>query len=270
MRSTKKFTGGSMGLVLSAAMIAALAGGSLAGEPETNDGGQKVHLGGPKVENGGKPERGEHTREHPRLMEYMAAIRSLRQSKDESLAISAEQRASIGEAVRAHRAAMAAFIEEHKDEIAELRVQAGMPAREEAGERRQGGQRGANRPQRENEMGQPGEDGMEGEPKDDGTQRNEGRPARAQAPTPEQQEARDRLRELMEQGPDEGAVVRSIEAALSGEQVKAVRDAIESNRERRRGEGVQERRQRGPEQTDRVRGQRPAARGEKKKDASDD
>jgi len=287
MRSKKR----SMGLVCSAAALSLVAGTALSGEPDQKDGSQGVTLGGPKVDDGGKPDQGtnkegerrertrdregDRAREAPRMVEYMAAVRTLRQA-DASLAITAEQRETIGGVVRAHRAAMAEFMAEHKEEIEDLRAQAGLPERErpgirgerdgrgEGGERRERPDRArrGDRPQPENEMSEPGEGGHSG---DDSTMGHEGDKgngqARPHAPTKQQMEARESLRKLMEKGPDEGAAVRSIEAALSPEQVKTVRTSIQETR-KRRAESTAERRERGPQETDRVRqerrGDRPA------------
>ncbi|MEM9374510.1 MAG: hypothetical protein AAGA55_12785 [Planctomycetota bacterium] len=255
---------------LAAGLIATLSGGALALSPQNTNKSdtQQVNLGGPKVENAGSPEQGtqgQAEREGPRLMEYMMGVRSLRNAGGE-LTITAEQREAIGNIVREHRTAMAAFLEENKEEIDELRKQAGLPERDDRSglQRRgqRGGQRGAERPQPENEMDQPGQTGRSD---DDSTTGRQGR-ARPEPPTPEQQEARDLLRELMAKGPDESAAVKAIESLLSADQIESVHAAITENKERRQ-EGARDRRQRGPQNSDRVRGQRQ--RTSDKQDTSD-
>ncbi len=267
--------------LLAAGLIAALAGGALAFAPgeKEESGTQQVNLGGPKVEQGGAPEEKRAEREGPRLVEFMAAARSLRRSGEE-LGITPEQREAIGAAVREHRAAMAEFIAEHREEIDELRAQAGLPERDQragllgrrAGERdgQRGGARGRDGDrdrgaEPENEMGQPGD--AEGS-RDSSTVGGRGGRG-AQPPTPEQIEAIDRLRELMATGPDESAVIEKIRGALSAEQNGAIDRAIVENRERRQKEGTRERRQRGPQGTDRERGQRSQTRRQKQEDDSD-
>lgn len=261
---------------MAAGLIATLAGGALALGPEgaKKTETQQVNLGGPQVENAGAPDKERAEREGPRLMEYMAATRSLRQAGAD-LQITAEQREIIGAAVREHRAAMAEFTALNKDVIQALRAQAGIPEREERGglgdrrgeerEGQRGGQRrGPRNGQAENEMDQPGKTGQS---TDDGT--TEGRGRAVQAPTPEQVEARDLLRELMATGPDEQAVVEKIQSVLTVDQNLAIESAIIENRERRKTEGARERRQRGPETTDRVRGQRAGRRGQQEEVESD-
>lgn len=281
----KRTTMNTRGL-LAAGLIATLAGGAIAMEPDSNkeSGTQEVNLGGPQVEDAGQPEQ-KAEREGPRLMEFMAAARSLRQS-GKDLQFTAEQREVIGAAMRDHRAAMAEFMAEHKEEIDELREQAGLPERGQRGglgDRRGGdreGQRGQRRgpkdgqPQPENEMSEPGESGGTS---DDGATGGSGGQG-FQPPTPEQVEAMDRLRELMAKGPDESAVVKKIQGVLTAEQNEAIDAAIIENRQRRQNETVQERRQRGPQTSDRVRGQRErrgerqrrGQRGEKQGKESDD
>lgn len=241
------------GLAASAAAIVIFSGGVMAIGPEN---AEKNVLKGPRVQQTGSPERGGEGRaqraeqdRQPRLMAFMMAIRSL-QRADESLHLTEAQQQQLKTISDEHKAEMAVFMEANKEEIQELRQQAGLPEQDRSQQQeRQRGQRGE-RVRPENEMDAPQRNGQRQRPSEDGTTGNRARPERDAQPTPEQKAARDQLRVLMEGAPSDQASIKQATTVLSAEQQAHVKEAIAKGRERmsqRRGgaeSGTQEGRRR--------------------------
>lgn len=250
--------------IISAAALATLCGSALALAPEDTKNEDKTVLKGPQVEDGQGPGSGETMTGERRVGEeqtpfraYLMAVRTLERAGDD-LKATDDQKEAIRKVAEEHRAAMAAFIEEHKEEIDALRKTAG-PAGREGGPRGPRGEDGPKGPP-------PGEehDPMMGEPED----APQGEPSKA---TPEErQAAAEKLRELMSKAPSDEGAKKQLWAILTDTQKAHVEKTVEEGRKRLRerqaeggeGEGpvrkaVRQRRQAQPGNIQRKEGARP-------------
>lgn len=259
--------------ILTAAAIALVTGSAIA---QT----QNAPLRGPTVRDAGKPDSAQPTEaadqkkiELP-FASYALAVRALQRSEDEALRLTPEQAELVRAISQQHREAMREYLDEHKEEIAQLR--------EISGEREPG--------QREGRPGQrPREDGA----RPDGAERREQVRERVQERreqnrdtmhpedgdrpqyTPEERaKAAQRLRELLTAAPADKLSKEKLQAVLTKEQQARVEVAIEAQRQRiREGrplapegrEGRSERQPGGPEgrgerQPGGPEGERPARR----------
>lgn len=255
-RTNNRSRGGAW--IISAGVVALISGAAVALEPGE---GSDV-LKGPQVTQTGAPDRGgddtmgtaekergekrgdrEHAEpEKPRLGVILLTIRSLERG-DASLKLTDEQKEAIKEIAQERREAMQAFMEAHKDEIHELRQQAGLPGRDARGEGRERGERRErrgreDRPTPENEMDAPPRDDTRRGPSDDSTTGNPRRGAPRDEVTPEQEAAREKLKALMATAPSDDEAIETVMGMLSPEQRQAVEERIDKRRDQaRRGEG---------------------------------
>lgn len=217
--------------MLGASVLVAVSGTAMA-----QDSGESTLLKGPEVvENSGpgagSTMSGEAKKERTgelRFMSYIRALRAMEKASEENpeLALTEEQDAQIREIGKAHRDAMRAFMDEHKEEFEALR-----PARGERGER---GERGARR-------GPGGERGGFGDP--EGDPMMEEAPARgprgergdgAERPSPEEMQARrEALAKLMDQAPSDEDAKKAMWDVLNESQREFVTKDVMRQREAR-------------------------------------
>ena len=214
-------------------LIASLAGTTIAAEPDADD---STLLKGPEVVETTGPDAGdtmtgsrvakERTGDIP-FRNYLTAVRMLNKAAEEnpSLALTEEQEESIREIALARQAEMRAFMEEHKEEIQELRA-----ARDEPGKGRglprlgRKKDRGAPPPPPGDEMGDP--------MTDDAPRANRARQNQDLSPE-ERQRMRERLADLMAQAPSDQEAKKQLWTVLTEEQQLAVKENIKSMREQR-------------------------------------
>jgi hypothetical protein len=200
-----------------AIILVALAGSALAAEPQSDD---ATLLGGPQVVETSGPDSGDSmtgSAEQSRkagdmpLRAYIGAVMSLRKDAKDNpeLALTEEQQESIKAIGKAHAEKMRAFMEEHKEELGELRGPRG-----EAGERGERGERGL-RGLRGKERGAQGDD-------------------RGERPSPEEmQRKREQLAELMSQAPSDAEAKKELWAILTPVQQTAVKERVSEMRTQR-------------------------------------
>ena len=203
-----------------AVMMAALAGGVIAAEPDASDADL---LRGPDVVESSGPDAGDSmsgTAEKSRkagdmpFRAYMGAVRGLNKAAKDNpeLALTDVQKEEIKAIGAAHREKMKAFMEEHKEEVAEFRGKRG--DRGQPGER---GERGQRR-------------GPEGEPGDEPRPQGE----RGDRPSPEeQQRMREKMGELMAQAPSDQEAKKQLWAVLTEDQQTAVKENLAEMRTQR-------------------------------------
>lgn len=246
---------------LSAAALALITGSALAVQPQT----ENAPLRGPQVRDAGRPDRGQPADEMAQkqielpFQAYVAALRSLQRGEDESLRLTAEQAQQIRQINQAHREATREFMEQHREEIQNLRRVSGerepmapdarpgqRPQTEDGADRprrqmdrpqqreqnregaregaREGGREGAREGGREN--ARPG--AGEGQTRD-GMQPERGNPQH----TPEERaKAAERLRELMLTAPQDKESKKQLMGVLTKAQQERVEAAIEAQRQR--------------------------------------
>jgi hypothetical protein len=220
-------------------MIAALAGGVCAAEPNTDDtqllrGPQVVESSGPDA---GDSMTGERSGARPTgdmpFRAYLGAVRGLHKAAKDNpeLALTDEQKQEIRAIGDAHKEKMKAFMDAHKDELAEFR-----------GKHGQKGQRGG---------------AKRDHPQRDGDHREIDRadhPARDEAvdrPSPEQrQRAREKMGELMAKAPSDQDAKKQLWAVLSPEQQAAVKANIKDMRAKRQAKIDEGFNRRGHDNTD--------------------
>lgn len=231
---------------LTAAALALITGSALAVQPQR----ENAPLRGPKVQDAGQPNRTAQPADEMTaqkkvdmpFMAYVAALRSLQRGEDESLRMTPQQTEQVRTINQEHRAANEQYMEEHREEITNLRTAAGerapadpddRPAQrrqgqgEGQGQGQDGAERPATRPQRNQEGGQ---DRPQRERNRDGMQ-----PENADAPrlTPEERaKAAERLREIMVSAPADAESKKKLMNVLTKEQIERVEVAIEAQRQR--------------------------------------
>ncbi len=219
--------------MLGASVLVAVSGTAMA-----QDSGESTLLKGPEVvENSGpgagSTMSGEAKKERTgelRFQSYIRALRSMQKASEENpeLALTEEQDAQIREIGKAHREAMRAFMDEHKEEFEALR-----PARGERGER---GERGARR-------GPGGERGEFGDPEGDPMMMDDAPPPRrelgekgegGERPSPEEMQARrEALAKLMDQAPSDEDAKKAMWDVLNESQREFVTKDVMRQREAR-------------------------------------
>jgi hypothetical protein len=204
-------------------------------------------LGGPDVKQTETAQPGAERAERP--VPFMAHVIALRMmGRDEALRPTPEQAEQIRALVDERTAEVREFVEAHKEELAALRQQAGLPDRpgpDEAPEgrpQRRGGEEGtpADRLRGRADRRGPQGEGMEHEGPMDGPMG--GPPEQREPATPEQAAAREKLRALMESAADDKAYTQRLLGILTEPQKAGLAAAIEQGRERmqqRREDGQQ-------------------------------
>ncbi len=261
--------------ILTAATLAMMTGSALA-QTQT----QNAPLSGPRVQDAGKPDAakpGEAAAQKKIELPFAAytlALRSLQRGDDETLRLTPEQAQRVRTINQEHQEAMRPYLEEHREEIAELSRVSGERIPGLEGPEREGRQ--PQRPREDGARPRPGE-----RPDADPARREQVRERMQERreqnrdtmhpeetdrarPSPEERaKAAERLRELLTAAPADKQSKEKLRAVLTKEQQARVEAAIEAQRQRiREGrpagpggpEGRGERRPGGPE------GERPARR----------
>lgn len=213
--------------VLAFACGLALAAGAMAQGDQSPKSGSEV-LGGPKIQDRNVPgqvgafgEKGELQKRASDRLPPGAMRRALESAigpdAPESVRATAEQREKIEKIVRDHEAQVRAYMDQHREEIEQIRKDAGLGQGERRGERRGPGglegraPRGAGRPD-----GAPPE-------------MNKDDQAKADA-------ARQKIRDLMEAGPKQSDLMTKVWAELTPAQQDATNKALDEVRERMKKE----------------------------------
>lgn len=168
------------------------------------------------------------------LRAYLGAIRGLKKASEENpeLALTAEQEDQIKEIGQAHAEQMRAFIQEHKEELAEFGGQGGM--RGERGHRgdRAGGLAGNQDP------------GARGQRQDNPMMQDEDRPRQRAGNSPDQQSDlsperqqrnREGLAQIMANAPSDQDSKKELWAVLSQDQQSFVKQRVSEMRTQRQG-----------------------------------
>lgn len=238
-------------MIPTVAILLVLAAGAAA-RPEPPHGGREgaggPPLGGPAVDDVNLPGRGRTFGEgmdmdrkpagrlDARLVQR--ALESMRADAPRGLAIGEEQADEIKDIMDDYRAEMRAFRAEHAEELQRLRAAAGVNAQE----RGPGGAGGPPPPPPGGERAGPpagGERRGEGMPPEGAPPRKGPRGDRGPRPepTPEQQTARQQLRELMSKGPKAEALHARIWDVLRPEQRDLLNNRIEEMRREENARG---------------------------------
>lgn len=220
--------------VISLSLLCGLAGTAAAlAEPEKpasqTDAASSAPLGGPDVADRDVPGTSDtfgeegmrdkaHRRERARPRDVLETLRSLGSPETpEALRLTEEQKTQLKAIAEEFGSAMRTFRQEHAEELKALREQAG---RGPGGPRRgRGGPDGAP-PQNAQGQNAEGQDAMQGDA-----------PVQAGKPTPEQQAAREKLQELMKQGPNFEEYQTRAWAVLSPDQQALARERLEAKKE---------------------------------------
>ncbi len=216
-----------------AMILVALSGTALAAEPQSED---ATLLGGPEIVESSGPDAGDSmtgSAEKSRkagdmpLRAYIGAVMSLRRDAQDNpeLALTEEQQESIKAIGKAHAEKMRAFMEEHKEELGEMRGSRGQAG--ERGQRRQRGERG--------ERGEGGQQGqLDGDRDQQDRDRGERAKERGERPSPEEmQKKRAQLAELMSEAPSDAEAKKELWAVLTPAQQSAVKERVAKMRSQR-------------------------------------
>lgn len=241
---------------MSAAAIVLASGAALAQSGSTV-------LGGPDVKQTETNQpRAEQTERPVPFMAHIVALRTM--GRDEALRPTPEQAEQIRALVEERAAEVREFVEAHKEELAALRRQAGLPDRPgpdeapEARPQRRGDDDAAPADRlrgRADRRGKDGERGPRRGPQGEDMEHEgpmDGPPDAGREPaTPEQAAAREKLRALMESAADDQAYTQRLLGILTEPQRVRLAAVIEQGRER-----MQQRREDGqqPERRGRLRG----------------